>query len=323
MKYPTTYHLPYTESMTKEDKKHKDLSCFEGKRVIYYEKLDGENTLIGKNELHARSEMGRGELWQTYITKDVKRFQYQLPDEMYLFCENLYAIHSIEYQYLTNYYFCFNILYKGEFLAVDDVHEWCALLEVPICPYFYVGEVNPDITLQDYSFLGNTTEGYVIRNVDSFKKEDFKQNVAKFVRKDHVRTNKHWKKTWKPASINHYKHELLSRKDFREGVFKRDRYKCVFCQKKAKDAHHIIERALWKDEGYYLENGASLCEDCHIKAEKGIYSIEEVRYRANIFNPIMPDNFSPYIRYNKWGNKIGFDKEYIIDLQTKNFLLDF
>ena len=54
---------------------------------------------------------------------------------------------------------------------------------------------------------------------------------------------------------------LLSRAEFRDSVFKRDKNKCVFCDKAAIDAHHIIERKLWNDGGYYLNNGASVCEE--------------------------------------------------------------
>lgn len=44
--------------------------------------------------------------------------------------------------------------------------------------------------------------------------------------------------------------KLLSRKDFREGVFARDGNKCVMCGEASKDAHHIVERRLWLDGGY-------------------------------------------------------------------------
>lgn len=35
-------------------------------------------------------------------------------------------------------------------------------------------------------------EGYVIRNADGFKYEDFASNVAKYVRANHVQTDSHW-----------------------------------------------------------------------------------------------------------------------------------
>jgi hypothetical protein len=47
---------------------------------------------------------------------------------------------------------------------------------------------------------------------------------------------------------------LLSRDAFREGVFTRDSHHCVACSTTEGhfDAHHIIERRLWPDDGYWL-----------------------------------------------------------------------
>ena len=61
---------------------------------------------------------------------------------------------------------------------------------------------------------------------------------------------------------------LLTRDQFREQVFARDGHKCVVCKSPAKDAHHIIERRLFEDHGYYENNGVSLCSQCHLDAEK-------------------------------------------------------
>ncbi len=52
----------------------------------------------------------------------------------------------------------------------------------------------------------------------------------------------------------------MTRDDFRNAVFARDNHRCVICGEPAKDAHHILERRLFPDGGYYLNNGASLCE---------------------------------------------------------------
>ena len=85
------------------------------------------------------------------------------------------------------------------------------------------------------------------------------------------------------------KTDLLLRDEFREGVFARDGYKCVFCKKTAEqtpegklDAHHIIERRLWNDGGYYLDNGATVCEEHHLLCEQTVYSVEDVREAAGI-----------------------------------------
>ena len=70
------------------------------------------------------------------------------------------------------------------------------------------------------------------------------------------------------------------RKTFRDGVFKRDKYRCVMCgfqstpekAEKELDAHHITPREELPGGGYVKENGVTLCKgddgsSCHEKAE--------------------------------------------------------
>ena len=83
---------------------------------------------------------------------------------------------------------------------------------------------------------------------------------------------------------------LLTRDQFREGVFERDGHKCVVCGNPAQDAHHIIERRLFSDGGYYLDNGASVCGDCHIKAEQTVISPQELRDAAGIRKIVLPEH---------------------------------
>jgi hypothetical protein len=98
--------------------------------------------------------------------------------------------------------------------------------------------------------------------------------------------------------------KLLTRDDFREGVFKRDNHKCVFCGDPAQDAHHILERRLWPDGGYYLANGASVCGEHHIKCETTEISVEDVRIACGILKPIIPPHLYDDQEYDKWGNPI-------------------
>lgn len=105
--------------------------------------------------------------------------------------------------------------------------------------------------------------------------------------------------------------KLLSRDQFRESVFARDGHKCVFCGKTADqtpegklDAHHILERRLWSDGGYYLENGATVCEEHHLKCEQTVISVEEVRAAAGIHKIVVPDQFYPEQPLDKWGNYV-------------------
>ena len=99
--------------------------------------------------------------------------------------------------------------------------------------------------------------------------------------------------------------KLLSREEFKIQVFKRDNQKCVVCKKPAVDAHHLLDRKLFKDGGYYLNNGASLCDEHHFKAETTEFSVEYLRGLCSIREIKLPDGFSFDKIYDKWGNEIN------------------
>lgn len=98
--------------------------------------------------------------------------------------------------------------------------------------------------------------------------------------------------------------KLLTRDEFRRQVFVRDNHKCVFCNNPAQDAHHILERRLWSDGGYYIDNGASVCGYHHIECEKTIISVEDVRLACNITKKIIPSHLYDDQIYDKWGNPV-------------------
>ena len=59
------------------------------------------------------------------------------------------------------------------------------------------------------------------------------------------------------------------RQQFRESVFARDGHACRICSRRDAllDAHHITDRNEMPCGGYALENGISLCPECHERAE--------------------------------------------------------
>lgn len=103
--------------------------------------------------------------------------------------------------------------------------------------------------------------------------------------------------------------KLLTRTEFREGCLKRDNNKCVVCgATEDLSVHHIIERRLWQAEhefgGYFLSNGASLCETHHIKAETTVLTCDEIRQKCGINSILIPEHFYADNEYDKWGNII-------------------
>ena len=72
------------------------------------------------------------------------------------------------------------------------------------------------------------------------------------------------------------KNKKTIREHFRKVCMQRDSFRCVIClciaPKNTKpedyfDVHHITDRHEMPNGGYILENGITLCPDCHSKAE--------------------------------------------------------
>jgi hypothetical protein len=97
---------------------------------------------------------------------------------------------------------------------------------------------------------------------------------------------------------------LLTREEFKRQVFARDRNKCVVCGAPAVDAHHLMDRKLWEDGGYYLDNGVSLCEGHHWDAELMRISPGQLRSLAGITSRLLPPHLYPNKIYNKWGETV-------------------
>lgn len=194
IKYPRTYHLPWSENKTDDDRTIPNVNHFIGKRVIISEKMDGENTSLYKDYFHARSIDSRNHPSRSMAKKLHSQFSYDIPDGWRICVENLYATHSIHYTDLKSYIYGFSIWNElNQCLSWDDTMTWFSLLGITPVNVLYDGifDENKIRSLYDVGDWKNK-EGYVIRLADSFDYKDFKLSVAKYVRKNHVQTVKHW-----------------------------------------------------------------------------------------------------------------------------------
>lgn len=194
VKYPRTYHLSWSESVNKDDRILKNTSVFHGKRVVVSEKMDGENTTCYNDYFHARSIDSMNHPSRNWAKNFWNTFRFDLPEEWRLCAENVYAQHSIKYENLPTYFFGFSIWNEqNKCLSWDDTIDWFALLGVTLVKVLFDG-IYDEATIKKLwnpKNAGNT-EGYVLRLADEFSYGDFRKSVAKFVRKDHVQTVKHW-----------------------------------------------------------------------------------------------------------------------------------
>ena len=73
---------------------------------------------------------------------------------------------------------------------------------------------------------------------------------------------------WKGGITPENKRERsrIAAKLWRDCVFLRDNYTCQYCKERGKNlhAHHIEPFSKNKELRFYLQNGVTLCKDCHI-----------------------------------------------------------
>lgn len=197
-KYPRTYHLPWSGCVGKDDRTLSKLPFFDGEIVVTL-KMDGENTTMYSDKMHARSIDGVPHHTQSWVRNLHGQIAHDIPEGWRICGENLYAKHSIAYENLASYFYVFSIWNeKNECLSWDETIEWARLLSLETVPVIYRGiwkewpiRFHTDIWQGRYPEDKN--EGYVIRNADKFHYSQFRTNVGKYVRKDHVTSSTHWK----------------------------------------------------------------------------------------------------------------------------------
>jgi hypothetical protein len=195
LKYPRTFHLPWSLGITSDDKVLESDECFHGKEVVVTEKMDGENSTIARNYFHSRS-LDSSTHWSRSRIKALQgSLSYRIPEGIRICGENVFACHSIEYHALADYFLAFSVWNGETCLDWDSTLEVLAELGLQTVPVLYRGLYMPELIKPLYtgtSSCGGEQEGYVIRSAGSFQYSEFKQNVAKFVRANHVTTSEHW-----------------------------------------------------------------------------------------------------------------------------------
>lgn len=209
-KYPRTYHLPYSKGCTSDDKITDSVDSLLNITIIITEKMDGSNTAIMNKGVYGRSHGDYTQnAWDRPMWDLWNLIKRDIDDGLYLFGENMYGIHSIEYTKLKSYFYLFGIRSDDVWLSWSTIEEYSYLLNIPTVPVLFKGIVKSDSELRKLvedlsnqpSALGGLREGIVVRNANEFHNDNFSTNLMKWVRKDHVTTTIHWTRDWKKAKI--------------------------------------------------------------------------------------------------------------------------
>lgn len=174
-----------------------------GVPIVITEKLDGSNMAMTRSSLFARSHSGPPSHPSFAWAKALHaRICSHIENEITLFGEYCYAVHSIVYGALPDYFFLFGV--RDD--TTDMWWEWdlvaaqAELLQVPTAPVLFRGVCETVDELErrtlalaaQSSCYGGEREGLVVRAGAGFGDSEFVDLVGKYVRPDHVQTGEHW-----------------------------------------------------------------------------------------------------------------------------------
>ncbi len=193
-KYPRTPHLSFSPGVGGDDIKLDSNIIFANSQVVVTEKLDGENTTLYPDYIHARSLDSRHHPSRAWVKALQASISNDIPNGWRICGENLYAKHSIAYDNLTSYFYVFSIWNQDNYcLSWSETQEWSEILGLELPPVLYEGLWNKNKIKNIAENLDlDKQEGFVVRNVEQFHNDNFKSNIAKWVRSNHVQTNEHW-----------------------------------------------------------------------------------------------------------------------------------
>ncbi|MFJ7490786.1 RNA ligase family protein [Streptomyces sp. NPDC097727] len=192
--YPRTAHLPWSPGATSDDVRIADLSGLTGREIVVTEKLDGENTTLYADGLHARSLDSAHHPSRGWVKALQGRIGARIPKGWRVCGENMFARHSIPYDGLESFFYGFSVWDGEHCLGWDRTVAFLRELGIPVPPVLWRGvfDARAEKALRALRPDTGRQEGYVVRPADGFGAPDFGRRVAKWVRPGHVQTDTHW-----------------------------------------------------------------------------------------------------------------------------------
>lgn len=229
-KYGRTYHFDFSPGTTSDDRINRnwreEIQKF--KTVVHTEKLDGENTCLSELGVFARSHAAPTlHPWADHLKIKQSIMKYDLKENnLEIFGENVYAIHSIIYPKLEAHFYVFGIRVLDKWLSWEETKWYSSMFDLPVVPELIIQDTKDtelikktvlDLAGQPSVFgsqqnntnplIDCTREGIVTRNIGEYSVDKFAENVFKYVRANHVQTDVHWSKTITRARLIHEQKE--------------------------------------------------------------------------------------------------------------------
>jgi hypothetical protein len=194
VKYPRTMHLPWSPGLQNDDRVVQSLDGLIGREVVVTEKMDGENTTMYNDYIHARSIDGRYHASRDWVKGFwASKISGQIDAGVRICGENMYARHSITYDNLESYFYGFGLWWDDKCVSYDHTQYVFESLGITPAEELWRGTFTEAAMHRIEDAMDfDQQEGYVVRWTDNFEMQHFPNVVAKFVRENHVQTDKHW-----------------------------------------------------------------------------------------------------------------------------------
>jgi RNA ligase len=220
-KYGRTFHYPFSPGITGDDRVNADYwqDLHHLPSILHTEKLDGENNCVNRYGVFARSHAApTTSPWTRQLNEKWNAIKNDLGDYE-IFGENLYAIHSIQYPLIKEHYYVFGVRDGDKWLSWEETVFIASVFDFPVVPVIGTVSSYIDQHLFEKNILAIAAneswfksidihtnqpcsmEGIVSRNPSEYGVNDFQQNVFKYVREGHVKTDEHWTRNWKRAPL--------------------------------------------------------------------------------------------------------------------------
>ena len=203
-KYPSTSYLDVSPSQPKPTDRNSSLNTnlFKEMPLVITTKMDGSNVVLRHTSMGARNGDTANHRSFDQLKAIHAVLKYRIDPWQEVFCEWLYAKHSIHYTgdlalpHLLQVIAVYD-MYWRVWLSWDETVEIADSLDLPTVPLIARGALKEWEIVGRVVALGNDVineghEGIVIRNEHSFHSGQFTAMAAKYVREDHVQTDEHW-----------------------------------------------------------------------------------------------------------------------------------
>lgn len=209
--YPKTPHLPFSPGVNPDDTRISDCKHLLEAEVVVTEKLDGGNCCLKDGQVFGRTHAQPASHESFSAVKELAANLGPQLEGVQLFGENMQAVHSIEYGNLQSFFYVFAARRGNSWLSWDETTRLAEDLGLPMVPLVFRGKFDSPERLQkcletwkaEKSAVGADVEaeGFVVRRSAAIHEKAFQDEVAKFVRANHIQTDEAWKRKWKKASI--------------------------------------------------------------------------------------------------------------------------